>query len=338
MSGANVFIHASQFPDAVRRELLRSLRARRINHKFHYDSNKQATKWLAVHEAHSPARTHRDCLRVYDDAFAATAKTFARQRVQVIGLGCGGGQKDLRLIELLRRAGAKVRYAPVDVSVPLVLVARERALKLLSDADIMPVSCDLAVADDFAQVLPARAKEKRLVTFFGMIPNFEPAHILPRLAQFLRAGDTLLFSANLLPAPHDARAMGRILPQYDNAETREWLLTFLLDLGLERRDGALTFSIERKPARGRDALWRFVARYKFHRTGSLRVDDHVVPFRRGEVWQLFFSYRHTPETVTRWLAREGLAVGAQWVAESGEEGVFHCERVHRRHGKPPEIG
>ena len=32
---ANVAIHASQFPDAVRRDLLESLRTRQVNHKFH---------------------------------------------------------------------------------------------------------------------------------------------------------------------------------------------------------------------------------------------------------------------------------------------------------------
>jgi len=44
---ANVTIHASQFPQAVRRDLLESLRARQVNHKFHYDSVKQTQKWLA---------------------------------------------------------------------------------------------------------------------------------------------------------------------------------------------------------------------------------------------------------------------------------------------------
>ena len=37
----NVAIHASQFPENVRRDLLVSLRSRQVNHKFHYDSVKQ---------------------------------------------------------------------------------------------------------------------------------------------------------------------------------------------------------------------------------------------------------------------------------------------------------
>src|SRR5438270_11095385 len=58
---AEVRIHPSQFPEAVQSDLLESLRSRKINHKFHYDSVKQTQKWLALHEACSPARTEPDC-------------------------------------------------------------------------------------------------------------------------------------------------------------------------------------------------------------------------------------------------------------------------------------
>ena len=53
---ARVTIHPSQFPDQVRRDLLKSLRTRQVNHKFLYDSVKQTQKWLTVHQAYSPSR------------------------------------------------------------------------------------------------------------------------------------------------------------------------------------------------------------------------------------------------------------------------------------------
>ena len=73
-SVARVAIHPSQFPEQVRHDLLESLRTRRINHKFHYDSIKQTQKWLALHEAYSPARTDLNCVATYDAAFLATAR------------------------------------------------------------------------------------------------------------------------------------------------------------------------------------------------------------------------------------------------------------------------
>jgi L-histidine N-alpha-methyltransferase len=109
---ARVVIHSSQFPETVRRELLESLRTRRVNHKFLYDGVKQTQKWLALHEAHSPARTDPGCLEIYDQGFRAAAARIETPRVHLIGLGCGGGQKDVRLLELLRAAGKELAYTP----------------------------------------------------------------------------------------------------------------------------------------------------------------------------------------------------------------------------------
>src|SRR3974390_1366345 len=98
----NVAIHPSQFPEKVRRDLLDSLRTRAVNHKFHYDSVKQTQKWLALHQAYSPSRNDVDCAATYDQAFQAAAAGIKGETIHLVGLGCGGGQKDTRLLELLR--------------------------------------------------------------------------------------------------------------------------------------------------------------------------------------------------------------------------------------------
>ena len=125
---ANVTIHPSQFPDAIRCDLLESLRRRQVNHKFHYDSAKQTQQWLALHQLHSPSRNDADCEAIYDQAFAVVAEPECKQPIHLIGLGCGGGQKDTRLLKLLQSGGRKVSYTPSDVSVVMTLVARQSAL------------------------------------------------------------------------------------------------------------------------------------------------------------------------------------------------------------------
>jgi L-histidine N-alpha-methyltransferase len=320
MTTASVTVHSSQFPENVRRDLLTSLRQRRINPKFHYDSLKQTLKWLALHEAHSPARTDRNVLSIYDRAFAATTKTISSKRLHVIGLGCGGGQKDARLLELLKQAGKNLSYTPSDVSVAMTLVARASALKVVPAENCFPLVCDLATADDLPSVLANR--RPALFTFFGMIPNFEPGNILPKLAALVQKQDYLLFSANLASGPDYVAGVKSILPQYDNALTREWLLTFLLDLGIERTDGRLVFGVED----GAMKLKRVVAGFHFLRARDIVVHGEKFKFRRGESIQLFFSYRYTPDRVVRLLARHGLNVQAEWLADSGEEGVFLCQR------------
>jgi len=163
----------------------------------------------------------------------------------------------------------------------------------------------------------------RVVTFFGMIPNFEPSIILPRLASLVRHDEWLLFSANLAPGLDYAADVRQILPQYDNALTRDWLMTFLLDLGVERGDGELRFTIEDSPSQ--HGLKRVAADLHFTRRREVRVDSERFEFRAGEAIRLFFSWRYTPGLVRSLLGQHGLRVRNEWIAKSEEEGVFLCD-------------
>ncbi|HZQ46363.1 MAG TPA: L-histidine N(alpha)-methyltransferase, partial [Verrucomicrobiae bacterium] len=260
-----------------------------------------------------------------DLSFAAAAERIKATAVHLIGLGCGGGQKDARLLRLLQQCGKQVAYTPSDVSVAMVLVARNAALSVISARDCHPLACDLGSADDLAAVLEqqTRGGDARLITFFGMIPNFEPEIILPRLAGLVRPADYLLFSANLAPGPDYAAGVQRILPAYDNELTRDWLMTFLLDLGVEQGDGELRFRVEDDPAGS--GLKRVAAYFHFGRTRRIQVDEEVFEYRAGEAIRLFFSYRHTPEKASTLLGQRGLKVLDQWITKSGEEGVFLCQ-------------
>ena len=324
MAIAHVIIDQSQFPEQVRRDLIDSLRTRRVNHKFHYDSVKQTNKWLALHQVYSPSRNDEDCAATYDRAFVEAVKQIPAKSVHVVGLGCGGGQKDLRLLKLLKAHHKEVSYTPSDVSVAMTLVARRAALAVVPESRCLPLVCDLATAGDLASALVTHhaARDVRLMTFFGMIPNFEPKEILPKLANLVRRQDWLLFSANLAPGADYAAGVRKILPQYDNEPSREWLLTFLLDLGVERGDGVVRFTVEN----GSRGLKRVMMRFHFRRARRIEVEGERFRFRRGDAVQLFFSYRYTPELVRTKLAAYGLKVGAEWIAGSGEEGVFLVRR------------
>jgi len=323
-SVAHLTIHASQFPAKVRCDLLESLRMRRVNHKFHYDSLKQTQQWLALHQVYSPSRTDGDCAQTYDQSFEAAAARIQKKRVHLIGLGCGGGQKDARLLRLLRDRGKEVCYTPCDVSTAMVLAARQTALAVIPGDHCFPLVCDLATAEDLLALFdsPGTRDAVRLITFFGMISNFEPELTLPKLASLVRSDDLLLFSANLAPGSNYAVGVQRILPQYDNPLTREWLLTFLLDLGVERDDGELRFTVED----GQAGLKRVVAQFHFLQAREIRIEDERFKFCVDESMRLFFSYRYTPALVRLQLAGHGLEVRDEWMTKSEEEGVFLVSR------------
>jgi uncharacterized SAM-dependent methyltransferase len=323
-SPVTVTILPSQFPDRVRRDLIESLRARRVNHKFHYDSLKQTQKWLALHAAYAPSRNDADCAAIYDRAFAAAARRIETPAVQLIGLGCGGGQKDTRLLALLSEQGKTVDYTPVDVSVAMVLTARASVLATLPGTACHPVVCDLATEENPRELLVSSvdADSIRIFTFFGMIPNFEPRAIMPGLAGLLRREDLLLFSANLAPGLDYAAGLAHVLPQYDNELTRDWLLTFLTDLGIERDDGVLRIRVED----GELGLKRIAADFQFSRARRISVDDQLIEFKPDDTVRLFFSYRYNIRSVEILLGEHGFTVLEQWMTTSQEEGVFLCRK------------
>jgi L-histidine Nalpha-methyltransferase len=312
----HIAIHPSQFPDRVRVDLIESLRRREIKHKFHYESYKQARKWLAVHEAHSPARTDADSQQVYADAFAYVTRHLQHTSAHVIGLGCGGGQKDLVLLQTLKGAGVESIYTAVDVSLPLVITARERA-KAVADST-RGLVCDLEIATDIAEELCEYSATQRIITFFGMMPNSEPEVIIPRLVALRDERDYLLVSANLAPGPNYPEGVRRVLPQYDNAETVDWLTVFLTDLGVKPSDGRVHFSIEECA----DGLLRIRADFQFKSAQTLEFETEKFKFKGGESIRLFFSYRYTPERLGEVFGKAGLRISQQWISASGEEGVF----------------
>jgi uncharacterized SAM-dependent methyltransferase len=321
---ANVAIHPGQFPENIRRDLIYSLRARKIAHKFHYDSVKQTQKWLALHQQFSPSRRDDNCRAVYEQSFKAAVGQIKAKRVHLIGLGCGGGQKDTQLLKMLKGAGKEIFYTPCDVAVAMVLTARRTALSVCPEKNCFPMVCDLEMAHGVSAIfnLPVARHASRIITFFGMIPNFEPVKILPKLASLVRSKDFLIFSANLAPGEDYAAGAKKILPQYDNGPTRDWLLTFLWDLGVEKNDGELRFEIETK-----GGLKRVVANFRFKRACRIEIEDKGFDFKRGKKIRLFFSYRYTPERACKFLAAHKLKVHQQWIAESGEEGVFLCRKI-----------
>jgi uncharacterized SAM-dependent methyltransferase len=321
----HVAVHSSLFPENVRRDLLQSLRVRRIDPKFHYASYKQSEKWLALHAAWSPSRINADCAALYERSFLAAATALNSSRVRLIGLGCGGGQKDARLLGTLAGQGREISYSPCDVSLALVLTSSQAAQTAVPEIPCQPLVCDLAGADDLPGLFYSQkgAAELRVITFFGMIPNFEPEVIMPRLAALIRPGDLLLFNANLAPGPDYAAGVQQVLLGYDNPPTRDWLLTFLYDLGVEPGDGSIQFSIEDSPS----ALKRIVADYCFARRRTLPVHGERFEFREGDKVRLFFSYRYTPGRITSLLSKHKLSILGEWIAPSGEEGVFLCRRA-----------
>ena len=325
----NVLVDASRYPGRARAAYVESFRSRQMDHQFHYDTEKQAQHWLAIHEAYSPARRDPDCLQTYLSAFDEISARLPAEGIALVSLGCGGGQKDTALaIALSSKSNGYVRrYIPADVSLTLALTAHFAVTNELHLISSRPALLDLPRCPDLGNFLeplvPSEAKV--LIAFFGMLPNFEPEEAFRPLAELMRPDDHLVLSANLAPGPAYREGVQKVLPLYDNEPTRRWLATVLIDAGLDVNPDHIIFRIREVPMS--PALLRIEAIYKIRKQQSIRLDGEEIVFQPGESFRLFFSYRHTPRILRELLANFGIEIIEQWIAASEEEGVFYCRKI-----------
>lgn len=312
----SVWMHPSAGLEAQARKRAACRETNAVDPAFHYVSPHQAKLWTALHAACSPA------FGAAYDGFFADAVPHLPANSHLIALGCGGGGKDLRLLEAMQRGGRMpAGFTPQDVSPSLALLCAEAALNLEAEGEavwprpIHPIVGDLLAMDDLAEWLNGQDNgAPRVITAFGLLPNFEPDAFLPWLARLLRPQDVLLLSANLAPvaAEDDApdhrqaylAAAETILPQYDNPPTRAWLTRVLHDWGWDAELDLESYGM------------RLVARH------GLLCFEATLLWNDGQRLRLFRSYRYTPKRLRLALARHGLALGPGRVAGNREEGVW----------------
>ncbi|MEM6405966.1 MAG: L-histidine N(alpha)-methyltransferase [Pseudomonadota bacterium] len=326
-----LYFHSSQFPDQIAREHEESFLQRRINHKFHYHTTYQSQQWLDLHNTYSPAQDNQGYHQAYKQCFYTALDRLNHDTFDFISLGCGGGEKEVLLHTMLTRAKQTsiAKYYPVDVSHSLTITAAQKMRQEDSELIIQPMVCDLLHTEELLSYMP-RSGGARLITFFGMIPNFNPDQILPVLTHFLAPGDLLLFSANLAPGDHYASGVESVLPQYNNSKTKSWLMSVLQDVGISQSDGEITVTIETdsaEPGVDTTSLKKITAYFTVKRLIRLKINDKTIHWQPGERVQLFFSYRYTTSLVKSYLKKYNIQVLHDWEFSNQEEGLYLCRRV-----------
>jgi L-histidine N-alpha-methyltransferase len=292
-----------------------------VDHAFHYADPVQSLLWLKVHRRHSPAARSRT-LGIYRRIAHEAARTFCFGRLNVVALGCGGSPKDIAVLRAFHNSAATLHFTPLDVSATLSALSEKKAA-FLPARFRHPLVANLRDVRDLPRRLDRLDRGiPRLYTCYGLLPNFEPDEILPLLAGWLRAGDALLLSANLAPvrgssASAYAAAMRKILPQYRNPETQQWLTHVLKTRGWKDNLKQYRMRIETV-----GNLKRFRADVRWKSNGTVLWKKRRLRVRAGETLRLFFSWRHTPERLRSLLLPYGLVLGKGFLNPSREEGVW----------------
>ena len=158
--------------------------------------------------------------------------------IQLVGVGAGSGRKEARLARALGDAGCVVHFTAVDVSEALASEAAE-AVGKVAEGDTRALVGDFREADKLSRMIANATDDRRnLITGFGLSPNLLPPEFFPRVRCLLDAGASgksiVLVSANLWPK--GSHAERELLPQYDNQETRAWLLQLFVNWGMTGSD------------------------------------------------------------------------------------------------------
>jgi uncharacterized SAM-dependent methyltransferase len=324
---SHVAVHESAQPQPTRTRILAALKNRELDPSLLYSGLRQTLRWIDLHHAVSPAQTDVATTSLYDTAFRRAAELCRGNVIHLVSLACGDGTKDTRCLQLVRESGRAVIYTPTDVSLEMVLTAEETATTALRGLQTTPLLCELAHCSELPALLKSfdPSGAERIVLFLGTIHNFWPPDILRSVIYPVRSQDTLLIGANLAPSGNYDSAIKRILSQYDNAQTRPWLMGALSELNITPEDGALDFSIA--PAETDPTLKRIQADFIFARDKQLNFFGVPVPFAANEKLRVFYSYRFTVEHLRAFLTQSRLTISEQWIAPNNEEGLFLCRRA-----------
>ncbi len=317
-------IHPSEFPAAIREAVVKGLKQGRIPGRLLYQSPAQARRWLAYHKAYAPSQTDAGLRDLYRQAFTAAAAAVGRKAAVAVSLGCGGGQKDGDLFDLLALAPhTGSRYVPVDTSPALVVEAMLHVTARHPKVATYPLVANLDAEPDLHRWLDGVVPKElcRLFCAFGVLPNLDPDTLLAYLRRQLRREDLLLLSANL--SPEGLAADGeRILAQYDNRRARAWYVGALESVGIRR--SWIDLRIDAEALQPDGEWWQVTVQGIPRRKKELQVHGQAITLTPEKPLSIFHSHRFTPAALRKRLQRAKLHAVSAWEGAAGEEGIYLC--------------
>jgi SAM-dependent methyltransferase len=258
-----------------------------------YASPSLGRLWKKVHCSCSPFLKRPAVRRLYQTPAAILRKKLAPS-YSLIALGCADGAKESLLFKKLPP--------------PTFLIAADTNLTLARRATRrLPARHKRSFKIDLLKPLPPfhlPPSSIKLLTLFGVLPNLDPLPLLQRIAQRMKPGDLLLFSANLAPGKSAFAGARKILSQYDNPPTRRWLEAAIRRYRPKLPRGRLDFSVQPDPRQ--HSLARIEARW----------------INGQRTWIVFSSRRPTVAQVEIWIAKAGLSKAARFLDPRGEEALW----------------
>ncbi len=264
-------------------EFLAALRQRYLPEKFFYWFPLSVKAWLELCQATESYKNFSRSHQLLSKHAEDIARRCAGEKMEVISLGAGQGDKDHIVLQTLRARATKIRYRPVDSSQALLEIALMRATK--SGIAARGLKADLGNATT-AAVLAASADEPRLYMILGnTLGVTDPPQFLQILRGLMRRKDHILLDGEIFDVQDTMRG-------YDNPVNRRFAFAPLASVGLEEgRDGVLVFESET------DARLRGLHLVSKHFRATRRLEIPVagqrVKLESGEKIAMNSSYKYS---------------------------------------------
>lgn len=253
--------------------------------------------------------------------------------LDVVSLGCGDGAKEGLIIERLLALEAEtdrrlawLAYAPVDVSIPLLLQAARVSRELFARGDgpgraVLPFCADFEEGRlGFARRLPTQTREPdegvRLVALLGNVfgnLRDEEAFVRQKLWALTRPGDLVWLEVGVRMDPLELDPLTR-MTRPDQAPTAAEASRRLLLEGPYRRWEAAQ---GRRPCELDVRVWLREDDESARIPGSVNFCHDLVMRDERRVVTMLYSRRYEPEGLCAWLEARGFALeGTHRVADT----------------------
>lgn len=257
--------------------------------------------WKKVHLSCSPFLHRTELQRLYHLPSTRIRKHFGRRSYSLLALGCADGTKESLL---LKKIPKPTSLLALDTNLSLARRAARRLPAFHKSARRADLTSSLSL-----QFLSSRPNPyPTLITLFGVLPNLNPLPLLRSIRRLMKKDDLLLFSANLAPGHSTHTGALRILPQYDNRPTRNWLEAAILRYRPKLPKGYLEFGVFPDPKQ--KTLARIEARWISPR----------------KIHTVFSSRRPTSSQVEAWIRTAHFRKIARYLDSHGEEGLWLVTR------------
>jgi len=270
-----------------------------------YSHSSLARLWKEVHLTCSPFHQRPAVRRLYTQPATVLRGLLRHAPYNFIALGCAEGLKEYLL---LRKLPKPTLLLTADTCLSMAKFAARKLparTKIARQIDLIsPSSISRILTPQISRSKTKAPRPARLITLFGVLPNLDPLPLLRRLARAMKRGDLLLFTTNLAPGNSSFVGARKVLPQYDNPPTRNWLEAATLRYRPKLPKGHLEFGVFPDP--NQKTLARIEARW---------INNNLPIV-------VFSSRRPTQLQVEKWIQVARLHTIARFIDTLGEEGVW----------------